>query len=186
MTGRVAGSMHVRGPMPELHPVISEKEIQCGVDDLARRISSDYRGRNLVLVGVLNGAFMFLADLSRRISIPHKIDFVRVKSYGDATESSGNIEISKDIELDITGCDVLLVEDIVDTGLSISFLKDLLALRGPSSVRVCAAVDKEERRKTPVEVDYRCFRVNRGFLVGYGLDMAEQYRSLPAIYEIKL
>ena len=173
------------GSMPDLYPVFSESEIARGVRDLARRISEDYAGADLVLVGVLNGAFIFLADLARQITTPHKIDFVRVRSYGGSTQSAGSISLTKDLELDIKGKDVLLVEDIIDTGLSIDFLKKRLALLSPRSLKVCAAIDKDERREKAVDVDYRCFRVNRGFLVGYGLDMAEQYRSLPAIYEIK-
>jgi len=171
--------------MPDLYPVFSESEIARGVRDLALRISEDCAGRDLVLVGVLSGAFIFLADLARQMKIPHQIDFVGIKSYGNGLESAGSITLTKDLSLDIKGRDVLLVEDIVDTGLSLDFLKRRLSLREPRSIRICALIDKHERRTTHVDVDYRCFRVNRGFLVGYGLDLAEQYRSLPAIYEIK-
>lgn len=171
--------------MPDLYPVFSESEIARGVQALALRISEDYAGADPVLVGVLSGAFIFLADLARQMKIPHQIDFVRIKSYGNGLESAGSITLTKDLSLDIKGRDVLLVEDIVDTGLSLDFLKRRLSLREPSSIRICALIDKHERRTTAVDVDYRCFRINRGFLVGYGLDMAEQYRGLPAIYEIK-
>ncbi len=171
--------------MTDLNCVVSEEEIARGVSDLARRISEDYKDRDLVLVGVLNGAFIFLADLARRLTIPHMVDFVRVKSYGRSTESAGVVTLVKDVELPLAGKDVLLVEDIIDTGLSLAFLKEHLAGRGARSLAVCVAVDKPERRVTAVDVDYRCFLIKEGFLVGYGLDCAERYRSLPAIYEIK-
>lgn len=172
--------------MPELVPVFTKDQIQKMVAAVARRISYDYKGRTLVLVGVLNGAFMFLADLVRELSIPVQIDFVRVASYGAGTASSGKINLTKDLELDIQNKDVLVIEDIVDTGLTLSCLIDHLKSFGPRSVRVCALLDKRERRERAVPVDYTCQVVKKGFLVGYGLDYAEDYRSLQEIYHLKL
>ncbi len=172
--------------MPELVPVFTKDQIQKMVAVVARRISHDYKGRTLVLVGVLNGAFMFLADLVRELSIPAQIDFVRVASYGAGTASSGKINLTKDLELDIQNKDVLVIEDIVDTGLTLSCLIDHLKSFGPRSVRVCALLDKRERRERAVPVDYTCQVVKKGFLVGYGLDYAEDYRSLQEIYHLKL
>jgi len=172
--------------MPELVPVFTKDQIQKMVAVVARRISHDYKGRTLVLVGVLNGAFMFLADLVRELSIPAQIDFVRVASYGTGTASSGKINLTKDLELDIQNKDVLVIEDIVDTGLTLSCLIDHLKSFGPRSVRVCALLDKRERRERAVPVDYTCQVVKKGFLVGYGLDYAEDYRSLQEIYHLKL
>lgn len=172
--------------MPELVPVFTKDEIQRMVGAAARRISRDYKGRNLVLVGVLNGAFMFLADLARELSIPVQIDFVRVASYGAGTTSSGKLSLTKDLELDVHDKDVLIVEDIVDTGLTLSGLVDHLKSYGPLSVKICALIDKRERRERTVPVDYACQVVQEGFLVGYGLDYAEEYRSLPEIYHLKL
>jgi hypoxanthine phosphoribosyltransferase len=172
--------------MPELVPVFTKDEIQRMVTAAARRISRDYKGRNLVLVGVLNGAFIFLADLARALSIPAQIDFVRVASYGAGTTSSGKLSLTKDLELDVRDKDVLIVEDIVDTGLTLSRLMDHLQSFGPLSVEVCALIDKRERREHTVPVAYVCQVVQEGFLVGYGLDYAEDYRSLPEIYHLKL
>lgn len=172
--------------MPELVPFFTKDQIQKMVAAVARRISHDYKGRSLVLVGVLNGAFMFLADLVRELSIPAQIDFVRVASYGAGTASSGKINLTKDLELDIQNKDVLVIEDIVDTGLTLSCLIDHLKSFGPRSVRVCALLDKRERRERAVPVDYTCQVVKKGFLVGYGLDYAEDYRSLQEIYHLKL
>ena len=172
--------------MPELVPVFTKDQIQKMVAAVARRISYDYKGRTRVLVGVLNGAFMFLADLVRELSIPVQIDFVRVASYGAGTASSGKINLTKDLELDIQNKDVLVIEDIVDTGLTLSCLIDHLKSFGPRSVRVCALLDKRERRERAVPVDYTCQVVKKGFLVGYGLDYAEDYRSLQEIYHLKL
>jgi hypoxanthine phosphoribosyltransferase len=172
--------------MPELLPVFTKDQIQRMVAAAALRISSDYKGRKLVLVGVLNGAFIFLADLARALSIPAQIDFVRVASYGAGTTSSGKLSLTKDLELDIRDKDVLIVEDIVDTGLTLSCLMDHLRSFGPLSVKVCALLDKRERRERTVPVDYACQVVQEGFLVGYGLDYAEDYRCLQEIYHLKL
>jgi hypoxanthine phosphoribosyltransferase len=172
--------------MPELIPVLSAEEIDLLVSDLAQRISSDYQGRALVLVAVLKGAFIFLSDLVRKLSIPVKIDFVQAASYGSGVSSCGQIRLAKEIGVDIAGCDVLLVEDIVDTGLTIDYLLDYLRSFHPRSVAVCALIDKRERREREVPVAYVGRGIERGFLVGYGLDHAEDYRHLPGIFHLKL
>jgi hypoxanthine phosphoribosyltransferase len=172
--------------MSELIPVLSAEEIDLLVSDLAQRISSDYQGRELVLVAVLKGAFIFLSDLVRKLSIPVKIDFVQAASYGSGASSCGQIRLAKEIGVDIAGCDVLLVEDIVDTGLTIDYLLDYLRSFHPRSVAVCAMIDKRERREREVPVAYVGRGIERGFLVGYGLDFAEDYRHLPGIFHLKL
>ncbi len=163
---------------------ISEEEIQQRMDQIAQRISADYQGREVVVVGVLKGAFIFMADLIRKLTIPVTIDFVRVASYGSSTVSSGSISMKLPIGTDVAGKHVLLVEDIVDTGTTIQYLIDYLKSLHAASVSVCALIDKSERREVPVSIDYVCLNVSKGFLVGYGLDHAERYRHLPAIYEV--
>jgi hypoxanthine phosphoribosyltransferase len=172
--------------MPEFIPVLSRKEIEKRIVDVAERISADYAGCDLVLIGVLKGAFVFLSDLIRHLAIPLKIDFVRIASYGSATSSSGAIRLTKELELDIKKKDVLIVEDIVDTGLTVRWLLDYFQNFEPRSMRVCTLIDKLERRKADVVVDYSCHVVQQGFLVGYGLDYAESYRNLPEIFHLKL
>ncbi|MFP4349706.1 MAG: hypoxanthine phosphoribosyltransferase [Desulfococcaceae bacterium] len=171
--------------MPELIPILNKTEIEERVENIARRISADYRGGDLVLIGVLKGAFVFLSDLIRLLTIPVKIDFVHSSSYGDATTSSGNIQLIKGLDLDIKNKDVLIVEDIVDSGLTLSYLIEYLKSFGPRSVKICTMIDKHERRQTRLAVDYACQQVEKGFLVGYGLDFAEDYRELPGIYHLK-
>lgn len=173
--------------MPDLKPVLSQEEIETTVSDLARQISHDYKDRDVILVGVLKGAFVFLADLIRHLTIPVKIDFVRLASYGCNTSSCGTVCLTKEIEIDIGGKDVLVVEDIVDTGLSIAFLIEHLKTLKVRSVRVCALIDKRERRQSDITVDYVGRIVEeKGFLVGYGLDYAEGYRHLPAVYDLQI
>ena len=170
---------------PRMVPVLSGNQIQKKVKELARRISEDYRGKEIVLVGVLKGAFIFLADLVREIDVPAQIGFIRLTSYGSKTSTSGRIRITKDIELDIQGRHVLIVEDIVDSGLTIAYLLSHLKQRRPESIRVCALIDKRERRKVQVQVDYAGHVVDQGFLVGYGLDFDEKYRNLPEVFHLK-
>ena len=170
--------------MVEREVVITEEAIRSRVRELGAAIARDYAGRKLVLVGILNGAFIFAADLARAVDLPLEVDFIRVASYGAATCSSGTLSLTKDVELAIAGKEVLLVEDIVDTGRTVACLKELFAGRGAASLKVCALIDKEERREVPVQVDYAGFTVAEGFLVGYGLDCAEQYRNLPAVYRL--
>lgn len=150
--------------------------------ELAADISRDYAGRELVVVGVLKGAFIFMADLVRRLQFPCVIDFARVASYGSGSTSSGRIVITKDIEMDIKGRDVLIVEDIVDTGLTLSYLVQAFKEREPRSLKVCAFMDKRLRRKVAFEADYVGFTIDDGFVVGYGLDFNEQARFLPDVY----
>ena len=170
--------------MIEKEEVVSRKDIAKRVKELGQAITRDYSGHRLVVVGILNGAFIFLADLVREIELPIEIDFIRVSSYGSSTCSSGVIQISKDTEIALAGKDILLVEDIVDTGRTLACLQDLFAARTAKSVRICALIDKKERREVEVAVDYVGFKVAEGFLVGYGLDHAEQHRQHPAIYKI--
>lgn len=172
--------------MSELIPVLGKKEIENIITDIARKISEDYKNSDLVLVGVLKGAFIFLSDLSRHLSIPVQIDFIQTSSYGTEMSSSGTIRLKKELEIDIQNKDVLLVEDIVDTGLTLTYLIEYLESFHPKSVGVCTFLDKRERREKNVTVDYACKTVEEGFLVGYGLDYAEDYRSLPGIYHLKL
>ncbi len=164
--------------------VIGAAAIAARVRELGRAVSEDYQGRELVLIGVLNGAFIFIADLARAITIPLQIDFIRVASYGAAASSSGQLRLTKEVELPLAGKDILLVEDIVDTGRTLARLKELLQAQKPASVRICALIDKQERREVEVAVDYPGFTVAEGFLVGYGLDYAEQHRHYPAIYRL--
>ncbi len=171
--------------MAELISVLSKEDIERSIAGIAEQISADYRGRKPILVGVLKGAFVFLSDLIRQLTIPVKIDFIRTASYGDETSSSGTVSLTKALEIDIDGEDVLVVEDIVDSGVTLRRILDYLEGLGPSSVRICALVDKRERRQIDVHVDYACHVVQEGFLVGYGLDYAEDFRHLPAVYHLK-
>ncbi len=161
------------------------KVIQKRVKELADQISGDYTGRELIVIGILKGAFIFMADLIRAMSIPCRIDFVRVASYGAGSESSGKVVMTKDIETSIKGRDILIVEDIIDTGLTLKYLVEWLKERNPHSLKVCAFLDKRKRRKVSFEADYVGFTIDDGFLVGYGLDFSEHYRFLPEIYVIK-
>lgn len=164
--------------------ILSQQQITDRVGELGERISADYRDKNLVMIGVLNGSFIFLADLVRAVTISHQIDFIRVASYGSSKTSSGKISLSKDVELDLSGKDILLVEDIVDTGTTLQWLVHYFTGKHANSVRTCALIDKKERREADVSVNYTGFSLDRGFLVGYGLDYAEQYRHLPQVYSL--
>lgn len=171
--------------MPEeMIPILSRTEIAQKVKRLAQRISEDYAGKELVVIGVLKGSFIFMADLIRELTIPAQVDFVRLASYGSNTTSSGTIRITKETELDIRNRNVLIVEDIIDSGLTIAYLLEHLKSFSPKSVKVCAFIDKIERREVQVPIDYTGLLVEHGFLVGYGLDFDEKYRTLPAIYRI--
>jgi hypoxanthine phosphoribosyltransferase len=165
--------------------LFSSSEIQKRVKELAERISDDYTGRELIVIGILKGAFIFMADLIRAMSIPCKIDFVRVASYGSGQESAGKVVMTKDVETSIKGKDILIVEDIVDTGLTLTYLVNWLKERNPGSLKVCAFLDKRKRRKVVFEADYVGFAIDDGFVVGYGLDFDEQARYLPEVYIIK-
>jgi hypoxanthine phosphoribosyltransferase len=161
--------------------LIDRKTILARVKELAAKISSDYAGKEPVFIGILNGAVFFFSDLVMGMSIPCKIDFVRAASYGSGTSSSGTVKLSKDVEIPIAGKHLILVEDIVDTGLTLNRIVKMLKDRGPDSVKICALIDKLERREEQVVIDYCGFEIKEGFLVGYGLDYDEQYRYLPDI-----
>ena len=173
--------------MPELIPVFDEDVIAQKISEMAKRISSDYNGRTLVVIGVLKGAFIFMADLIRQLSLEaFTIDFIRIASYGDETSSSGCVRILKDIESDIEGKDILILEDILDTGLTLNCLMEVMQARRPRSIKICTLIDKRERRQIDLDPDYACFQVEQGFLVGYGLDHAEAYRNLPGIFHLNM
>lgn len=165
--------------------LFSEEEIAGAVARLAEEISRDYAGKNLLMLCVLKGSFVFLSDLMRRLTIPAKVDFMAVSSYGTGTRSSGVVRITKDNDTDLEGVDLLIVEDILDTGRTLSYLTKLLADRGPASLRIATLLDKPLRRKVPIEPQYCGFEVPDEFLVGYGLDWAEDYRNLPYIGILK-
>ncbi|MDO5674040.1 MAG: hypoxanthine phosphoribosyltransferase [bacterium] len=168
-----------------MREVISRKSLEKRVDDLGKEISRDYAGRDLVLMTVLGGAFIFAADLCRSIGIDCSIDFVRVASYGAGTDSAGTIRLVQAPSLAVAGKDILLVEDIVDTGLTLQWLCRYFRRQEAASVKLCALVDKKQRREVALEPDYVGFTLDQGFLVGYGLDFAERYRNLPAIYTLQ-
>lgn len=165
--------------------LLSQERIQARVRDLARQISEDYAGGEPVLIGILNGVVFFFTDLVRALTVPSKIDFMRASSYGSGTTSSGILKLTKDVEIPIKGSDVIVVDDIVDTGLTLNRLVGMLRERGPRSIRICALIDKAERREKSVSIDYCGFEVEEGFLVGYGLDHDEKYRYLPDICVLK-
>ena len=170
--------------MPEKELIIGHREIAKRIKELGAAITKDYDKGQLLVVGILNGAFVFMADLAREIKLEIEIDFVRVVSYGMGTVS-GTLRFTKDIEVDIQDRDILIVEDIIDTGRTLALLKQSFEGRGAQSVRFCALLDKKERREIDVCVDYVGFEVQSGFLVGYGLDCREQFRNLPEIYQLK-
>ncbi len=163
----------------------SREAIQRRISELADEIECHYLGKELVVIGVLKGAFVFMADLIRCLQVSCVVDFVRVASYGAGSETSGEVRITKDIETDIRGRDVLIVEDIVDTGLTLTFLVEAIKQRGPASVAVCAFIDKRGRRRVPFEADYVGFSMDDGFVIGYGLDYNEKARFLPDVYIVK-
>jgi len=165
--------------------LIPATAIEKRVKELADQISKDYEGSEPVLVGILKGAVIFMADLVRAIRIPVQMDFMRAASYGSETRSSGTVRITKDVELPVEGRPVIIIEDIVDSGLTLAYVKELLKDRGAASLKICALIDKPERRVRDVPVDYCGFNVPEGFLVGYGLDCNEEYRNLPEICVLK-
>jgi hypoxanthine phosphoribosyltransferase len=170
--------------MSDKEIVINQTDITRRVNELGIAITHDYTGAQLLVVGVLNGAFIFMADLVREIKLDLQVDFVRVASYGMSTKSSGEIRFSKDVELDIKDKDILIVEDIVDTGRTLVCLQNYMKKRGAKSVRTCALIDKKERREVEVVIEYVGFEIKEGFLVGYGLDCGEKYRQLEEIFHL--
>ncbi len=161
--------------------LLSEEEVERKIQELGERITEDYTGKNLHLICILKGGVFFMTELSRRITLPVTIDFMAVSSYGDGTESSGRVRIVKDLDEAIEGKDVLIVEDIIDSGRTLSNLIEMLKNRRPASIKLCTLLDKPERRVVPVEVDYVGFRIPDEFVVGYGLDYKQRYRNLPYI-----
>jgi hypoxanthine phosphoribosyltransferase len=172
--------------MTELTNVLTQDDLEKIIASLARSISSDYMGKKLVCIGILKGAFIFMADLIRMISVPVTVEFLHASSYGSGTVSSKQPELAGSLSTDIEGKDLLLVEDIVDTGLTLERILRHLKSKHPNSVRVCALIDKRERRETQVPVDYAGHIVSGGYLVGFGLDHAEKYRNLPGIFKLNL
>ena len=164
----------------------TEEQLQARVKELGAQITKDYTGKDkLLLVSVLRGSYIFMADLSRAIDLPCIIDFMVVSSYGGGTSSSGQVEIKKDLSDSIEGKDLIIVEDILDSGNTLYYLRDVLKARKPASIRICTLLDKPERRTKPVEVHYSGFTIPDYFVVGYGLDYAEKYRNLPYIGILK-
>jgi hypoxanthine phosphoribosyltransferase len=170
---------------PNLETLFTAEHIQARVAVLGKRIASDYAGRNPLLVGVLKGAFIFASDLMRAIDMPLGIEFIAISSYGSAMRSSGEVRIVKDLDVPVEGRDIIVVEDIVDTGLTLSYLFNALHTRGAKTVKLAALLDKHERREREVQIDYLGFQIPDAFVVGYGLDYAERYRNLPYVAILK-
>ena len=165
--------------------LISEEELQTKVIELAKQISSDYKGKNLLVISVLKGGFVFAADLFRRLTIPVEIDFMAVSSYGASSKSSGVVKILKDLDQPVAGKDVLIAEDILDSGVTLNYLKELLIHRGAKSVKICTILNKPDRRVADISPDYLGYNIPDEFVVGYGLDYAEKYRNLPFVGILK-
>jgi len=170
---------------PQLRILISRGEIAKAVDRLASQINRDYQGKQPLLIGVLKGSFVFMADLIRQLDLPLELDFIRLSSYGAARESSGSVRVVQGVKTPMKGRDVLVVEDIVDTGITTSFLLDYLRKRKPASLKLCSLTDKPSRRRVPVSIDYLGFTVPDEFIVGYGIDCDEKFRYLPDIYALE-
>jgi hypoxanthine phosphoribosyltransferase len=160
-------------------PIVTQEEMRTRIKELGRQISTDYADKDLILVGILKGAYAFYADLARAIRVPLRVDFLVVTSYGTKARSSGKIKMVTDLTEDIAGRDVLLVEDIVDSGLTVKYLMQTLSRRKPKSIKVCTLLSKPERRKVDVPVDYVGFKIPNKYVVGYGLDYQQKYRNLP-------
>ena len=165
--------------------LLSEQQLEARVTELAAQISRDYREKDPVFVGILKGSFVFMADLMRKVLIPCNIDFMAVSSYGTQSVSTGAVRISKDLERDIAGRHVVIIEDILDSGFTLNCLVEELKGRQPASIRLCTLLDKPSRRKVPIQADYCGFEIPDAFVVGYGLDYAERYRNLPYIGVLK-
>lgn len=163
----------------------SEEQLNEIVKNLGARISEEYKDKNLLMVSVLKGSIMFMADLMRYVTVPCAIDFLSVSSYGNGATTSGEVRVLKDLDASLDGKDLLIVEDILDSGVTLSYLKNMLAARNPASIRICTLLDKPERRKAPIYADFIGTQVPDSFIVGYGLDYAEKYRNLPYIAILK-
>lgn len=165
--------------------LITEQQLEERIKEMGRQIAEDYQGEPLTIVGILKGAVIFFADLARAIDLPLQMDFMSVSSYGSGTTSSGVVKIIKDLDADVTGRHILLVEDIIDTGITLAYLKEYLSNRGAQSVKICTLLDKPTRREKAVHVDYKGFTMPDEFLIGYGVDYAENYRNLPYVASLK-
>lgn len=161
--------------------LLSEEQIKKRVEEIAREINNDYAGKNIVLIGVLKGSVVFVADLLRNINLEATMDFMAVSSYGNSTQTSGVVRILKDLDYDIEGKDVIIVEDIIDTGTTLKYLYEYLKARSPKTLKICCLLDKPERRTVDIEADYVGFKIPDAFVVGYGIDYAERFRQLPYI-----
>jgi hypoxanthine phosphoribosyltransferase len=182
-----SSSAHIQSEFtnPNLEVLFSEQQIRDRIKEIGADITRDYAGRNPLLIGVLKGACFFLSDLLRAIDTRLSIEFMAISSYGSSTRTSGEVRIMKDLDVAVEGRDIIVVEDIVDTGLTLSYLLANLKSRGAASVKLVALLDKYERRERPVEIDYLGFKIPDHFVVGYGLDFAERYRNLPFIAVLK-
>ena len=165
--------------------LFTEEQLKTRVAELARQIERDYAGKTPMLISVFRGSFIFMADLCRALQLPCTLDFMSVSSYGKGTSSTGQVQITKDLSEDIAGRDILVVEDILDSGNTLSYLLHVLSARHPASISLCTLLDKPERREKPIQADYVGFTVPNAFIVGYGLDYAEKYRNLPYIGVLK-
>jgi hypoxanthine phosphoribosyltransferase len=165
--------------------MISERRIKARVKQLARTISRDYRGTVPVFIGVLNGSFIFFADLIREVTIPAEIDFLKLSSYGDAKISSGNVRLLKDLNCQVEGRDIIVVEDIVDSGLSLEYIRELVGRQNPKSLKVVTLLYKKEAVTRDVTIDYVGFTIPKKFVIGYGLDYAQRERNLKAVYQLR-
>ena len=165
--------------------MISERRIKARVRELARKLSRDYRGKTPVFIGILNGSFIFFADLIREVTVDCEIDFMKLSSYGDAKISSGNVRLLKDLNCQVEGRDIVIVEDIVDSGLSMEYIKSLILRQNPASFRIVTLLYKKDAVKTDLHLDYVGFKIPRDFVIGYGLDYAQRERNLKAIYRLK-
>ena len=163
----------------------SEEALNARLTELGEQITNDYEGKPLSVISILKGSNIFTSDLVRKINLPLKMDFMAVSSYGNATESTGVVRIIKDLDGSVEGENLLIVEDIVDSGLTLKYLKEILLTRNPASVKICTLLDKPARRKESVNIDYLGFEVPDGFIVGYGIDYAERYRNLPYVGILK-
>lgn len=168
-----------------LRTLISEEQLHQKVAQIGKQVSADYQDKNLLMVSVLKGSVVFMADLMREISIPCEIDFMCVSSYGSGTKTSGVVKIIKDLDIDLKDRDLLIVEDILDSGMTLSYIKEMLKQRGTKSIKICTLLDKPERRKADITPDYVGFTVPDEFVVGYGLDYDEKYRNLPYVGILK-
>lgn len=164
-----------------IETLISREEVESRIKELAKLIETDYKEKDLICVGLLKGSVMFLSDLIKEITLPLQIDFMNVSSYGSETTSSGNLKVIKDTDIDVRGKDVLIVEDIIDTGITLEYVIGMFKTKGVASVKTCTLLSKPERRKIDVKVDYIGFEVPDKFVIGYGLDYAQKYRNLPYI-----